>query len=179
MPYPLRVRQRAAATAGASVIRFDSPAALARWQPIGDAVMGGISSGRIDHDPQGHAVFSGNVSFANGGGFASVRCPVVEPGREAVTAYELTVRGDGKTYKLNLRIDSGFDGISYQARFAPPPDWTRILLPLAKFLPTWRGRPVPDAPPLYPARLQQIGFLIADRQQGPFRMEIRSIIALP
>lgn len=175
----MRVRYRAAATAGVVVIRFDSAEALARWQAIGDAVMGGISSGRIDYDPHGHALFSGNVSFANNGGFASVRCPVVEPGREAATAYELTVRGDGKTYKLSLRVDSGFDGISYQARFAPPPDWTRILLPLAEFLPTWRGRPVPDAPPLDPARLQQIGFLIADRQQGRFRMEIRSIVALP
>lgn len=162
------------------MIRFDNPEVLARWLAIGDAVMGGTSNGRIDHDPRGHAVFSGNVSFANGGGFASVRCPVIEPGREAITAYELTARGDGKTYKLSLRVDPGFDGIAYQARFAPPPaNWTRIVLPLAEFLPTWRGRPVPDAPPLDPARLRQIGFLIADRQQGPFRVEIRSIIALP
>lgn len=162
------------------MIRFDKPDAVAAWQAIGDVVMGGISSGRMDYDPRGHAVFSGNVSFANGGGFASVRCPVIAPGREAVTAYELAVRGDGKTYKLSLRVDPGFDGINYQARFAPPAaTWTRILLPLEDFLPGWRGRPVPDAPPLDPASLCQIGFLIADRQQGPFRLEIRSITALP
>jgi hypothetical protein len=42
-------------------------------------------------------------------------------------------------------------------------------------LPSWRGRPVPDAPPLDTARLRQIGLMIADRQEGPFALALRSI----
>jgi hypothetical protein len=53
----------------------------------------------------------------------------------------LTVWGDGRTYKLNFRTDSGFDGVNYQAAFTPSPgSWTQTVLPLAAFSPTFRGR---------------------------------------
>ena len=162
------------------MIRFDSMQALADWQTINDAVMGGVSSSRIDYVAAGHAAFSGVVSLANNGGFASVRCRVVEPCREPISAYVLTARGDGKTYKLSLRMDPNFDGISYQARFqAAPGDWTRIRMPVTSFLPTWRGRLIADAPLLDPTRVRQLGLMIADAQAGPFRLEIRSIEPLP
>lgn len=161
------------------MICFDRAESLADWYSIDDVVMGGASASRIDHDSRGHAVFSGVVSFANNGGFASVRCRVVESCRARIKAYALTVRGDGKTYKLSLRDGPEFDGVSYQAKFqAPPGDWVRIQLPVTDFVPVWRGRPVPDAPVLDTTRIRQIGFLIADRQEGPFRMEIQSINAL-
>jgi len=54
-------------------------------------------------------------------------------------------------------------------------DWSVIRLPVAAFLPTWRGKPVPDAPPLDPASVKQVGLMIADRQAGPFSLAIRSI----
>ena len=160
------------------MIRFDRPQSLAGWHAIDDTVMGGISGSRIVLDPAGYAVFSGIVSFANNGGFASVRGPVIEPGRASIIAYELTVRGDRKTCKLSLRVGQEFDGVSYQARFQAPGDWTRIRLPVRDFVPSWRERSVPDAPALDPTKVRQIGFLIADRQEGPFRLEIQSIKAL-
>ena len=160
------------------MIRFDRPESLAGWHAIDDAVMGGVSHSRIGYDPAGHAVFSGIVSLANNGGFASVRCRVIEPCRESIMACELTVRGDHKTYKLSVRVGPEFDGVSYQARFqAPPGDWTRIRLQVRDFVPSWRGRSVPDAPLLDPTKVQQIGLLIADGQEGPFRLEIQSIKA--
>jgi len=162
------------------MICFDRRESLAGWHSIDDAVMGGRSASRIDYDSRGHAVFSGSVSFANNGGFASVRCRAITLRRDGVTAYALTVRGDGKIYKLSLRVDSTFDGISYQAKFqAPPGDWLRIQLPLTDFMPTWRGRPVPDAAILDPTKVQQIGLLIADQQEGPFQLAIQSIKLLP
>ena len=162
------------------MICFDRMKSLAGWHSIDDAVMGGISASRIDYDSRGHAVFSGIVSFANNGGFASVRCRVIAPCRNGITAYGLTVRGDGKTYKLSLRVAPEFDGVSYQAKFqAPPGDWLRIQLPLTDFVPTWRGLPVPDAPILDATKVQQIGLLIADQQAGSFRMDIQSINVLP
>jgi len=36
---------------------------------------------------------------------------------------------------------------------------------------------VPGAPPLDPARVRQIGLMIADRQAGPFALAVRSIRA--
>jgi len=155
---------------------FSNPREIARWSPINDAVMGGRSQSRLEFDPAGHARFTGTVSFANNGGFASVRCQPGQLGRSGIVAYQLEVLGDGKCYKFNLRTDDRFDGVNYQCRFQPPASvWTSCRLASADFSPTWRGRPVAAAPRLDPARVRQMGFMIADRQEGPFSLAIRRI----
>lgn len=162
----------------APLFDFATPDLVSMWHPINDGVMGGVSTSRLQSDKDGHAVFSGVVSFENNGGFASVRCQPGNLGMKGVTAYLLEVRGDGKCYKLNLRTDDSFDGINYQVRFDPPAGrWGVCRLASADFLPTWRGKPVPDAPPLDTGRVRQIGLMIADRQEGPFALAIRSISA--
>jgi len=152
--------------------RFDQPEATAPWQAIDDRVMGGVSASRMHHDPAGHGVFSGEVSLENNGGFASVRAPVRPPEAAAgASACLLEVRGDGRRYRLNLRTDDNFDGVTHQAGFAPPAgEWAWVRLPLADFVATWRGRPVTAPDTLAAAQLRQLGLLIADRQAGPFRL---------
>ena len=159
-----------------SVFRFDAPESVAGWRAIDDAVMGGVSSSAISYVSKGGAVFSGSVSLANNGGFASVRSPsFVLPGSGG--AFLLTVRSDGKRYKFTVRTDAAFDGVSYQAAFQPPPgERVVVRLAAADFLPKWRGRIVDNAPQLDPARAQQLGLLIADRQAGAFRLEVAAIV---
>lgn len=156
--------------------RFDSPAAVIPWQAIDDRVMGGVSASHMRHDPTGHGVFAGEVSLDNNGGFASVRAPAVAPEAAAgALACLLEVRGDGRRYKFNLRSDDGFDGVTHQAAFQPPAgEWAVIRLPLAGFAATWRGRPA-SAGPISAAQIRQVGLLIADRQAGPFRLDVREI----
>ena len=90
----------------------------------------------------------------------------------------LELLGDGKRYKLNLRTDRGFDGVNYQAAFAPPAgQWATLRLALDGFQPSWRGRAVPDAPPLRGACIEQVGLMIADRQFGAFELSIGAIRA--
>ncbi len=160
------------------LFRFDSPVSVAGWSAIDDSVMGGVSHSRLRHDAAGHAVFEGVVSLANSGGFASVRSRPMDLGVSGAAHYCLEVRGDGKRYKLNVRADDAFDGVNYQARFEAAADtWTIVLLPLPEFRPTFRGRSVPGAPPLDPARVRQIGLVIADGQAGSFALQLRSILA--
>jgi hypothetical protein len=138
--------------------------------------MGGVSVSRLWHDPAGHAVFEGTVSLERNGGFASVRSRPLDLGIPGATAFLLEARGDGKRYKLNLRTDDAFDGVNYQAAFqAPEGTWTLVRVPLSGFLPTFRGRRVPGAPPLDPARVRQAGLMIADGQAGSFALALRSI----
>jgi len=159
------------------VIRFDSAASVADWYAIDDAVMGGVSASRLRHDAAGHAVFEGTVSLANNGGFASVRSRPRDLGAPGARAWMVEVCGDGRRYKLNLRTDDAYDGVNYQAAFAPPAAaWSVVRLPIAGFRPTFRGRTV-DAPPLDPARVRQVGLMIADRQEGPFALAVRAIRA--
>ena len=158
------------------LFRFDTVAAVAAWSAIDDRVMGGVSSSCLRHDPAGHAVFEGEMSLQQGGGFASVRSATQALGVPLAQACVIEVRGDGKRYKLNLRTDDAFDGVNYQAAFeAPAGAWTRLRLPLAAFVPSFRGRRVADVAALDPADLRQVGLMVADRQAGRFALALRSI----
>ena len=150
--------------------------AVSTWSAIDDRVMGGVSRSQMRHDHAGNAVFEGEVALDNNGGFASVRCEPRPIGQADAHALTLEVRGDGKAYKLSVRTDDNFDGVSYQVAFTPPADhWLRLELPFADFRAVFRGRAVPDAAPLDPARLRQLGLMIADRQAGRFALQVRTI----
>ncbi|HSD60501.1 MAG TPA: CIA30 family protein [Burkholderiales bacterium] len=164
-------------TAMRELARFDDPGSVRGWSPIDDVVMGGVSSSRLRFDPAGHAVFEGVVSLENHGGFASVRAAPGDYAAPGAQVYLLSVRGDGKRYKLTLRADSDFDGVNYQSQFAPPAgQWAELRLAADGFRASFRGREVP-APPLDPGRVRQLGLMISGRQAGPFSLELRWIRA--
>ena len=159
--------------------QFDTPSSTQDWHPINDGVMGGASISQLRFDSAGHAVFEGEVSLQNNGGFASVRTPSLKLGGPGTRAYLLAAWGDGRTYKLNLRTDAGFDGVNYQASFTPAAgQWSQTVLPVTEFLPTFRGRPVPTASALRPELVTQVGLMISDKQAGPFRLLVKSIVAI-
>jgi hypothetical protein len=155
---------------------FSTPAVAAEWSATDDRVMGGVSRSRLRFDPAGHALFEGVMSLEQNGGFASVRALSKAPPITNVTHYVVEVRGDGKRYKLNMRMSGRFDAVSYQATFATVADsWTTVAIPVNTFVATFRGRRVIDAPPLDVASVSQVGLMIADNQDGPFQLAIRKI----
>ena len=159
-------------------VNFTEADSTHAWHAIDDRIMGGVSRSRLRHDPAGYAVFEGQVSPDNGGGFASVRHAGLSLGVANAVAYRLDVLGDGKRYKLNLRTDQTLDGVNYQAVFQPlAGHWTTIELPVDAFVATFRGRTV-SAPPLAPERVSQVGLMIADRQWGPFTLGLRSLVCV-
>jgi NADH dehydrogenase [ubiquinone] 1 alpha subcomplex assembly factor 1 len=165
------------ATEPRPVLDFRDPTPAAAWAAVDDRVMGGVSASRAELAPEG-LVFHGTVSLAHGGGFASIRAQPREYDLAGATALVLRVQGDGRTYKFGVRTDDAFDGVQYQARFATTPgEWLDVEWPVTAFQPTFRGRVVPDAPDLDPARIRVFGFLIAERQAGPFRLVVESIRA--
>lgn len=155
---------------------FTDPRSATAWHAIDDRVMGGISRSTLRLHPAGHAVFEGTVSLARNGGFASVRSSPGERGQAAATACLIEARGDAKQFKLSLLTDDGFDGVNYQASFAHDTShWQTISLPISSFRASFRGRDVPGAPVLDPARIRQVGLMIAGRQSVPFAIDIRRI----
>ena len=155
---------------------FSNPRAADPWRAIDDRVMGGVSRSRLRHDRAGHAVFEGDVSLAQNGGFASVRSSPGERGQAGATTCLIEARGDPKQFKLSLLTDDNFDSVNYQASFTTMGhDWQTVSLPLPTFRASFRGRDVPGAPALDPARIRQVGLMIAARQAGPFALDIRRI----
>jgi NADH dehydrogenase [ubiquinone] 1 alpha subcomplex assembly factor 1 len=156
---------------------FSDPETTGLFRPIGDQVMGGVSIGRMEQG-NGFAVFTGAVSFEHSGGFASVRSFPDKYDLSASKGVELEAKGDGKTYKFSVALDLRFDSPVYRARFTPSvEDWSVTKIPFDKFEPTFRGDVLSDAPPLDPARIATFGFLISDRQEGDFRLEVRRVTA--
>lgn len=154
---------------------FRDPGAVTEWGAIDDRVMGGVSSSRLGHDPAGHAVFEGTVSLERNGGFASIRSTPADRGRPGAQTCFIEARTTGKRFKLNLLTDDAFDSINYQSSFAPSANWQTLHIPLSAFRATFRGREVPGARALDPARIRQVGLMIAERQAGAFALEIRRI----
>ncbi len=148
------------------------------WFIVNDGVMGGVSSSTMQNTSDGTGVFAGELSLENNGGFASVRTAMEVSDLSRFAGLTLRVRGDGRRYQVRLRVDDRFDGIAYRAEFDTKPDeWTTVALPFASFVPTYRGYVPPGAPPLDPDAVRQFGFLIADKQEGPFRLEIDYVTA--
>jgi len=155
------------------VFSFLLPADLQGWRAIDDRIMGGWSLSRPEYLAGGGLLFRGVVSLDNNGGFASIRSPEAIYDLGGCQGVRLRVRGDGKRYKLGLRIDRFFDGISYQASFTAPDDvWEEIDLPFADFIPTHHGQHLTTVAPLDATRIQSFGLFIADRQVGPFHLEV-------
>lgn len=151
--------------------------AAQQWMITNDGVMGGNSSSQFQINKDGNGVFLGTVSLENNGGFASVKNH--EPlNLSGFSSVRLSVRGDGNIY--SFRFQTGADGQlhpwSYEKRFDTVAEkWIDINLPLDQFSPTYRGKTPEDVPPLDPANIRRYGFLISDKQEGDFRLEIERI----
>ena len=143
------------------------------WSPVNDTVMGGVSSSAIVQASESVALFSGTVSLENNGGFASVRSRPQLLDLSGYQGIQVRVRGDGKRYQFRIRTDNRYDGPTYRTSFETTRgEWTVHKLLFSDFVPTFRGRILKNHPPLDPTGIQSFGFLIADKQKGPFALEI-------
>jgi hypothetical protein len=156
-----------------TIIDFSRTDEQNQWETINDAVMGGISTSGMFISENNTAVFQGEVSLENYGGFASIRTRPREFDLNNSQGLSVRVRGDGKAYRLRLKTDDDYEGIAYQAHFSTTPgEWILVRLPFDSFTPVFRGRVMNDAPQLNIDAVRRIGFMVADRQAGPFRLEI-------
>ena len=154
---------------------FSDPQASDDWLNIDDGVMGGVSVGNWQISADETAIFSGTVSLENNGGFSSVRTRPVQLDLSAYDGLLLRVRGDGQRYGFNLR-DSTWTRISYRHTFTTEANtWQTIRVPFAELVATSFGRDLPDVRPLNAVNVRSLGFIISDKQAGPFRLEIASI----
>jgi hypothetical protein len=161
-----------------TIIDFSSPDEPGQWEIINDAVMGGKSESRVSLTGHKTALFAGVVSLENYGGFSSMRTRHRKFDLAGCLGLMIRVKGDGKDYRLRLRTDDAYEGTAYQAHFSTEQDvWTTARLAFEAFIPVFRGRVVEDAPPLDLSAIQSIGFMIADKQAGPFRLEVEWVKA--
>lgn len=157
---------------------FQTATNSAAWQVVNDDVMGGVSASSF-RLTNGVALFQGSLSLENNGGFASVRSLPASHPLAGCDALVVRVRGDGRRYKFTVRTDPRLDSALYQCAFTTKKgEWGEHRLPVNEFVPTFRGRVLSGEPPLDPAKVTSVGFLISDRQAGSFRLEVAWIKAM-
>jgi len=154
------------------LLDFEQSGDAANWSVINDVVMGGVSNSSFAVEKPGTAVFSGSVSLENNGGFASVNMKPAQFDVSDCDGIRFRVKGDGKSYKITLKNDGAFNGFSYRFEFSTKNgEWLTLDAPFSSFIPKFMGQTT-SAPPVDKAKIKSFGFLIADKQDGPFRLEI-------
>ncbi len=159
------------------------------WGAVDDVVMGGVSESTI-RLIDNSALFTGNVSTANSGGFVSVRTRNFEPpfnltGYEGV---ELRVKGDGNRYKCILRTEAKWDGVAYSYSFDTAYNsLITVRIPFADFIPVFRAKTLPSAEPLNPSKISAFQLMLSKFEYdgglnphfepGSFALQVESIKA--
>jgi hypothetical protein len=143
------------------------------WVSINDSVMGGVSTGGMHQAGEG-LHFRGNLSLQNNGGFSSVRRLASEDFTKS-KGIRLTVKGDGRNYQFRLRQDKSFDGVAWRKEFSTDGSVQVFEFTFDQFEPVFRGRLVRNAGPVKPDLISQIGFLIADKNEAPFSLQVFKI----
>lgn len=158
-----------------AVALFDFGKEAMGWRTVDDVVMGGVSSSTIRIE-NGIGIFSGHLSLENNGGFTSVRSNPKALGLKQGDSVIARLKGDGREFSLNLYVPNQRTAFSYRAKFTTKKgEWQEIEVPLEKFVATSFGQEMPEMGPLNPEDVVSVGFLLGDKKEGAFRLEIEWI----
>ena len=157
------------------MVIFDfSKDSILDWTVVDDSVMGGRSSGHLDISESGLAVFHGEVSLENNGGFTSTRYRFQEKNVSDYQKICIRIKGDGKTYKFRIKEQLNHR-YSFVYIFPTSGQWETVEIPFKNLMPWYRGTKL-DAPEFPGKRLSEVAFLIANKQAENFKLEIDKIV---
>lgn len=157
-------------TAMEKMYTFSTATNARDWRIVNDGVMGGVSTSSLAITDAGHGRFSGHVSLANYGGFASVQLNTDIALPKDKKFIVLRVKGDGKNYEFRLKGDL-LQAESYVHPFATSGEWETIRLEIGAFYPQFRGQRL-TTPNFHFPTIQQWSFLIANKKEEDFELLI-------
>ncbi len=162
---------------------------LEAWGSLDDVVMGGISQSTfflkkqmplnppsldVIGEPVQYALFTGDVSTENSGGFSSVRTQNFEPPFNFAgwTGLRLRVKGDGQRYKFILRNSADWDSLGYIYAFDTEVGvWIDVVVPFIELVPTFRAKSMPYAAPFDASKAVSFQMMLSkfeyDRRLNP------------
>lgn len=155
------------------IYNFNSKDHLKDWTIVNDGVMGGLSKSSIELSPLGNALFTGEISLDNNGGFASVRHRTNIKTVQNYRLVNLRVRGKASTYQFRIK-KSVQDSYSYVHEFEVTSEWQTVKLKLSDFYPRYRGRTL-NLPDFEADVIEEVAFLIGNKKQEEFKLEIDKI----
>ena len=152
------------------IFDFDKNSKIRDWRIVDDVVMGGVSKSNITINKGGNGVFSGHVSLDNNGGFSSVRHQFNSLNVSGYNKFIIRIKGDGKNYQFRVKSKLN-EYHSYKHEFSTNKTWQIIEIPFDELKATFRGRLL-DMDSFNNTILEEIGFLISNKKEEYFQLEI-------
>ena len=152
---------------------FSPETGTAGWDIEDDVVMGGRSRGRLAVNEAGNALFTGEISLANGGGFSSIQRDFDPVDVSRCRALFLGLKGDGKRYQLRVESEKNARH-AYAFDFGTSGDWQQIEVPFADMYPIRHGDRL-DLPNYPGQALARIQILIGTGRAESFQLELDRI----
>lgn len=156
------------------IYNFETNQNLKDWNIVNDGVMGGLSESSIQLNKKGNAVFSGEISLENNGGFASVRHQTEIENVQNYQYVNLKVKGESSTYQFRIKKNKAEEVHSYVKEFEVTSEWKTLRLKLSDFHPKYRGRRL-NLPNFNADIIQEIAILIGNKKVEKFQIEIDKI----
>ena len=177
---------------------FSQGADRARWRAQNDTVMGGNSDGEVT-ETEDALVFAGDL-VTRGGGFVQMNADLPSGALTGMTTLRLVGDSEGRPWRVRFETDQrvprdamrgrGDEGERAVMRSGPDMDGPRVAFsaPLTGWTDgaaaadltdpeaSTRGRPVPGVV-WAPERATNIGLILADGRDAPFRLTVRRIEA--
>ena len=150
------------------------------WFIVNDNVMGGQSRGGPVFENSA-MLFEGEIN-TDGGGFSSVRAEIAPTTLAGFTHLIVRARTDERTYKVTLedRLETRDRRVSQQQTLvfgdADDDGWQTARIDFDRLDPRIFGRAV-ASDPFRPDLATQLGIMISDGVDGPFRIEVDRIDA--
>ena len=153
-----------------TIFLFGKDADLSGWEIQDDVVMGGVSQGRFALNDAGNAVFSGNVSLENNGGFSSLQYGFDPVDVSKKSAIYIGLKGDGKRYQLRVESEKNAPH-GYACDFDTTGDWQVVRIPFADMYAIHHGDRL-DLPNYPGQTLAHVQLLIGNNKAESFQLEI-------
>ncbi|XP_063235588.1 complex I intermediate-associated protein 30, mitochondrial isoform X2 [Bacillus rossius redtenbacheri] len=175
------------------VWKFGTPEVHSKWVTTADSDHGeGLSECELSVSPSGGALFSGTLSTQvprdgriKRAGYCNMRSMRARKSfkRDSYldwsmyTHLVLRVRGDGRSYMLNLATCGTFDIMwndmfNYILFTRGGPYWQVAKIPFSKFFLASKGRIQDKQCPVPLNRISNVGISVGDKVNGPFSLEI-------
>ncbi len=160
-----------------SIADFKDASSADSWISVNDSVMGGVSKGGFKRSEAGTLLFSGDLSLDNNGGFASIRTKPNPMDLSGMSSVAVKAKGDGRTYWVELRVNRQMGASSYRADLPTTAGkWTEVIIPVKDFKLQAFGQIIPSNP-INLAKVESVGFTLADKKAGPFELEVEYVKA--
>ena len=155
------------------IYRFSVETGTSGWEIEDDYVMGGHSRGRLAVNEAGNAVFSGEISLANDGGFSSIQHDFGPYDVSGHRALVLGIKGDGQ--RSQVRVEASPEARhAYAFDFPTSGDWQTIEIPFNQMSAIRHGDLL-DLPPYPGQTMARIQILAGEGRTTSFQLEIDQI----